>query len=60
MKKCRECGRPLKEGEKDLCPACRSKKKTKTNGIIKAITTTLGIVGIIFGVLSGKKPPNKF
>lgn len=29
MDNCKECGRPLEQGEKDLCPACKSTKSHK-------------------------------
>lgn len=60
MGKCRKCGRLLKEGEKDLCPACRSEQKTKINNVFTTIVTTVGVVGvIILKTLLGKKTSNK-
>jgi len=56
MKKCSECGRPLDEGENDLCPACKSTKshkKKRWGEIIGGVVTVVG--GIAFAILKGGK-----
>ena len=60
MKKCSECGRPLNEGENDLCPACestKSHKKKRLGEIIGGVFTV--VVTIVIAVLTGDKDGGK-
>lgn len=60
MKKCSECGRPLNEGENDLCPACestKSHKKKKWGEIIVGVVAVVGSIAI--AVLTGGKGGGK-
>jgi len=60
MKTCSECGRPLNEGENDLCPACestKSHKKKRWGEIIGGVVTVAA--GIVIAVLTGGKGGGK-
>lgn len=57
MKKCNECGRPLNEGENDLCPACESTKSHKKKKWVEIIVVFVG--GIVIKVLTGGKGGGK-
>lgn len=56
MKNCSECGRPLNEGENDLCPACESTKSHKKKRWGEIITVgVVAIAGIVIAVLTSGK-----
>ncbi len=56
MKKCTKCGRPLTDGEKDLCPACASDNNYDSKQWIEIISVTLSVIGAgVLWVLSAKK-----
>ena len=60
MRNCNNCGRPLNEGENNLCPACKSteshKKKTWTE-IIMGVVVVVG--GIALKVITAGKDDGK-
>ncbi len=47
MKKCEECGRPLKEDEKKYCPRCYENKAQKTKGSLKLGVIAVAIIGAV-------------
>jgi ABC-type ATPase with predicted acetyltransferase domain len=56
MNNCSECGRPLAQGENDLCPACKSDKSHKKKGWVKKIGGAVVAAGVIvIAILKGGK-----
>lgn len=49
MSNCKECGRPLEQGENDLCPACMSTKSHKKWRLAEIIGGAVVVVGIVVG-----------
>lgn len=47
MNKCKKCQRDLREGEKDLCPACVSNDDYEIKKWIQIGTGVIGVVGLI-------------
>ena len=57
MRKCEKCGRILKLGETNLCPACEAKSDhSKKDIVIKATggSFLLGLAGLLFKIVKGK------
>ncbi len=60
MKNCKKCGRPLNEGENDLCPACKSTESHEKKTWAKTIIGVVVVVGgIAIKFLTGGKGGGK-
>ena len=60
MRICEKCGRPLKDSEHNLCPACQSEKSHKKKKWIEIIGGAATIVGgIVISILTGRKGGGK-
>lgn len=55
MRNCSKCGRPLKDNEGKLCPACRSKKSNAWKRVLEVIGGVLSIIGVAVLTALGRR-----
>ena len=52
---CKDCGRPLQQGEDKYCPHCRNKRNKNVKTAATVGGSLLGIIAVILGAVFGNK-----